>query len=181
MEGIAVEQYRSTTDYLSNAEHDKKLLSVFHSMISDELNQDGAATAANTTRLLKALVQDDFLQRRLSTIWEETDGCAKSYRCATALFLLCSVAFTQDIIIDRMVGAPGNGKGVVDELNAVNKTYLHSYMSKISQPGVETSKKKMDAHDSTETASTSFADICVQLLGLSSRKEISEGTSKRGK
>ena len=97
------------------------------------------------------------------------------------LFFFFSVAFIQDIIIDCMVGAPGHGKGVVDGLNAVDKTYLRSYMSKISQPGVETPKKKMDAHDSTENGSTSFADICVQLLGLSSRKEISEGTSKRGK
>ena len=41
-----------------------------------------------------------------------------------------------------MVGAPGHGKGVVDGLNAVDKTFLRDYMSKISVPGVVSKKKQ---------------------------------------
>ena len=39
------------------------------------------------------------------------------------------------IIIDRGISAPGNGKEVVDGLNAVDKPYIYQLMSKIRLPG----------------------------------------------
>ena len=159
-----MDQYRSElVNMLADSNNDNELLSVFHSMILDESEQDGAATAANSNHLIKTLVDDGVLKKRLSTLWEETDGCAESYWCATALFLLSSVAFTQDIIIDWMVGAPGHGKGVVDGLNAVDKTFLRDYMSKISVPGVVSKKKQwmpMIALQQAAQVWQSYALIC---------------------
>ena len=67
----------------------------------------------------------------LSTIWEETDGCAKQYCCALALYLLSMVASTFGIVIDRGIGAPGHGKDVVDGLNACDKRYLREVLNQM--------------------------------------------------
>ena len=60
-----------------------------------------------------------MLTTSLSTIWENTDGCAEQYICASALYLMSLISQTYSLIIDRRLIAPGNGKEVVDELNAV--------------------------------------------------------------
>eukprot|EP00957_Ditylum_brightwellii_P190783 14524120-Ditylum_brightwellii.AAC.1 len=57
---------------------------------------------------------------------EETDGCAKQYRCASAINLLSTLSMKYNIVINRAVGAPGYGKDVVDGLNAVDTvSYTH--------------------------------------------------------
>ena len=64
-------------------------------------------------RLVYILMQDKkCLLSTLSTIWEETDGCAKQYHCALALYLLSMVASRFGIIIDtsRAIGASGHGR-----------------------------------------------------------------------
>ena len=42
---------------------------------------------------------------------------------------------TYSIIIDCSISAPGNGKEVVDVLNAVDKCYIYQLMSKVQLPG----------------------------------------------
>ena len=53
----------------------------------------------------------------LSKIWENIDGCAEQYRCATALYLMPVLFQRQSLIFDRGISAPGHGKGVVDGLS----------------------------------------------------------------
>ena len=76
-----------------------------------------------------------MLTTSLSTIWENTDGCAEQYRCASALYLVSLISQTYSLIIDRGISAPGNGKEVVDGLNAVDKRYIYQLMSKVQLPG----------------------------------------------
>eukprot|EP00957_Ditylum_brightwellii_P154433 11751932-Ditylum_brightwellii.AAC.1 len=54
---------------------------------------------------------------------EETDGCAKQYRCASVINLLSILSINHNIVIDRAVGAPGQEKDVFDGLNAVDKSF----------------------------------------------------------
>ena len=68
-------------------------------------------------------------------IWENTDGCAYQYRCATSLYLLSMLAHTYNIIIDRGVGSPGNVRYVVDGLNATEKRLLSILMKNVKLPG----------------------------------------------
>ena len=56
----------------------------------------------------------------LSTIWENNDGCAEQYICATALYLMSVLSQRHSIIFYRGISAPGNGKEVVDGLNAID-------------------------------------------------------------
>ena len=54
----------------------------------------------------------------LSTIWENTDGCAEKYRCATALYLMSVLSQCHSIIFYWGISAPIHVKEVVDGLNA---------------------------------------------------------------
>ena len=63
----------------------------------------------------------------MSTIWENTDGCAEIYICASALYLISVISQCYSVIIDWFISAYGHGKEVVDELNAVDKLYIYIY------------------------------------------------------
>ena len=60
---------------------------VFHSFLSDDSKQDADTTTAHSKRLI-SLLKKKVLTTSLSTIWENTDGCAEQYRCASALYLM---------------------------------------------------------------------------------------------
>ena len=61
----------------------------------------------------------------LSTIWENTDGCAEQYRCASELYLVSVLSQLHSIIFNRGISAPGHGKEVVDGLNATGKRFIY--------------------------------------------------------
>ena len=59
-----------------------------------------------------------------STVWEDTDGCAKQYRCDLDTYLMTVLSSSYGIIMDRAINAPGHGNNVVDGLNSKVKRYL---------------------------------------------------------
>eukprot|EP00957_Ditylum_brightwellii_P065577 4973903-Ditylum_brightwellii.AAC.1 len=65
---------------------------------------------------------------------EDTDACAKQYRCATTFYLLSMLAVQFDVVIDHDVSAPGHGNDIVDGLNTVDKRFLRSAMFRILFP-----------------------------------------------
>ena len=58
---------------------------VFHSFLSDDSKQDAATSTAHSKRLISLLNEKKIMTTSLSIIWENTDGCAEQYRCASAL------------------------------------------------------------------------------------------------
>ena len=71
----------------------------------------------------------------LSKKWENNDGCAEKYRCASALYLMSVMSQCYYIIVDRGISAPGHGKEVVDRLNAFDKNYIYQLMYKVKLTG----------------------------------------------
>ena len=126
IEGIALENFSSApqSDIISSSLPCPRH-AVFHSFLSDNIKQDAATTSAHSKRLISLLNTKQVLTTSLSTIWENTDGCAEQYRCAYALYLMSVMSQTYFIIIDRGISAPGHGKEVVDGLNAVDKRYIY--------------------------------------------------------
>ena len=61
----------------------------------------------------------------MSTVWEDTGGCYKQYRCDLAIYLITLLSSSYGIIIDRAINTTDNGKNVVDRLNANEKSYLN--------------------------------------------------------
>ena len=96
----------------------------FTLFLSDDSKQDAATTTAHSKQLISLLKNKQLLTTSLSTIWENADGCAEQYICASALYLMSLISQTYSLIIDWGISAPGHGKEVVDGLNAVDKRYI---------------------------------------------------------
>ena len=67
-------------------------------------------------------------------MWDQTDGCAKHYRCSIAYYLMSYLSTSYQNFLDRAVDTPGHGKYVVDGFNAVQKQYLASCLRISSTP-----------------------------------------------
>ena len=87
----------------------------------------------------------------LSTIWENTDGCAEQYICVSARYLMSVMSQSKSIIIDRGISAPGHVKEVVDGLKAIDRRYIFIYqlMSNVQLPGSKTLDSNILMHSCT--------------------------------
>ena len=130
---------------------------VFHYFLSDYSNKDAATTTVHIKLLISLLKNNQLLTTSLSTIWENTDGCAEKYRCASALYLMSVISQTNSLIIDRVIIAPGHVKEVVDGLNAVDKRYIYQLMSKVQLPGSIRFDSHIKMHTGTENKDASLA------------------------
>ena len=119
MEGVTVEGYKCKDEV-----RDTSTTNVFHSYLSENGKQDAADSASHMMHLYAMLLKWNLLIAFMSTVWESTDGCAKQYCCASAIFFMVFAACQFDVVIDPAVGAPGHGKDVVDGLNAHDKWCL---------------------------------------------------------
>ena len=95
----------------------------FHFHFQDDSRQDASTTHAHIVSMITELRNNNQLKQRC-TIWESADGCCKQYRCGTTLFFLSMTSANFNIIVDRIIGAPGHGKDVVDGINACGKKYF---------------------------------------------------------
>ena len=149
MEGSSVETFcAAAVDAWQNGVwqmSEADLLMVFHSHLSDESRQDATTTTAHMKVLFKHLKRIGQLCEGMVD-WDDTDGCAKQYRSALALYLLSVVATEFNITIDRAIGAPGHGKDLVDGLNAMDKIYLRHKMCMIGTPEANDAAARMRAH-----------------------------------
>ena len=98
-----------------------------------------------------------MLTTSLSKIWENTDGCAEQYRCASALHLMSVMSQTYSLIIDLGISEPGHGKEVVNGLNAVDKRYIYQLMSKGQLPGSIRFDSQIKMQTGTENKDASLA------------------------
>ena len=125
IEDIALEHFSSAPQAdINSSTISFQIHAVFHSYLSDDSKQDAANTTAHSKLLISLLKNKQVLTKSLSKIWENTDGCAEQYRCASALYLMSVMLQTYSIIIDRGISARGHGKEVVDGINAVDKRYI---------------------------------------------------------
>ena len=166
MEGSSVETFcKRAVDAWKNGVwqmDEADLRMVFHSHFSDDSRQDAATTHAHMTVLLNQLKEVGELCVGM-TLYDDTDGCGKQYRCGTALYLLSVLACTFGIVIDRAIGAPGHGKDIVDGLNATDKVYLRKKMCMIGTPEAKDSECRMAAHSMIGDAKMSLADEAKRL------------------
>ena len=104
---------------------------VFYSFLSDDSKQDAATNTAHSKRLISFLKEKTLLRALLITIQENTDVCAKQYRCASAIYLMSVMFQCYSFIIDQGISAPVHGKEVVYGFNTVDKCYIYQLMSNI--------------------------------------------------
>ena len=90
----------------------------------DDRKQDAATTADHIKQIIELLHNRTLLFSDMITLWENNDRCVQQYRCATALYLLSMLEHAYNIIINRVVGAPGYGRQVVDGLNDTQQFFF---------------------------------------------------------
>lgn len=161
MEGVTVNLKTS-----AEAEHK----TVYYSHLSDEKRQDGNTVYENTRSMLYDLKEREeaFL---LTKVLDVADGCAVQYRCGLVLYLISVLATSFGIVYDRLIQAAGHGKGIVDALNGVDKTYLDVfYNSRTSLPEMDPSSTyTVPTHQIENGKRTSLAMTCLRILQDPSR------------
>ena len=92
-------------------------------------------------------------------MWDQTDGCAKQYRCSISYYLMSYLSTSYKIVLDRAVDTPGHGKYVVDGFNVVQKRYLATCLRMRSIPEkYKIDSKRMRVEAMTEKGGVSFAE-----------------------
>ena len=86
IEGIALEHFITAPQAdINSSKLSRPRHALFHYFLSDNSKQYAATTSAHSKSLISLLKNKQVLTTSLSTIWENTDGCAEQYRCASAL------------------------------------------------------------------------------------------------
>ena len=103
IEGIALKHFSALpkTD-INSTTSSRQRHAAFHYFLSVDSKQNAVTTTAHSKRLISFLKD--------SKIWENTDGCAEQYKCASALYLFSVMSQCQCIIIDQGISAPDHGK-----------------------------------------------------------------------
>ena len=100
-------------------------------------------------------------------MWDQTDGCAKKYRCSISYYLMSYLSTSYQIVLDRAIDTPGHGNDVVDGFNTVQKRYLATCLRMRSTPEKDKIySKRMRVEAMTEKGEVSFAEECKRLLDL---------------
>ena len=85
IEGIELEKFSALHKTLINTSTKScQLHVVFHYFLSYDSKQDSYIPTAHS-KIFIAMLKETLLTSSLSTIWENTDGCAEQYICALAL------------------------------------------------------------------------------------------------
>jgi hypothetical protein len=152
----------------------------FHSHFSDGSMQNAATTYCHMEVLILYLKNQSALKEG-GYMFDNTDGCAKQYRCATALHLLSMLSVKHNITIDRAVAAPGHGKDLIDGLNAVDKMYLKELMMRTSVAGEANEDRKIKSHSVEEGSAVSIAEEAARLCQIDARAEGAKSNRKHQK
>ena len=60
----------------------------------------------------------------MSTVWEDTDGCANKYWCALDIYLMTVLSSSYGIIMDVAINVSSHVNNIVDVINATGKRHL---------------------------------------------------------
>ena len=100
----------------------------------------------------------------MSTVWEDTEGCAKKYRCDLAIYLMTVLSSSYGIIMDRAINSPGNQNIVVDVINATEKNYLKREIELIAKLVSNDTTKIGILPSASKDVSIKFPDHCLHIL-----------------
>ena len=106
IEVIALEHFSAPTQTeTETTPQARKYNAVFHSFLSDDSKHDASWNYCTQKRIIELLNQQKNISNMLSTIWENTDGCAENCRYATELYLVSMLSQALYVIIDRGISA----------------------------------------------------------------------------
>ena len=98
---------------------------MFQYFLSDDIKKYSDTTIAHRKDFIALLKEQKLIMSSLSTIWENIDGCAEQYICATALYLMSVILKFDSIRIYHGISAPLHVKEVVYGINSTDKCYKY--------------------------------------------------------
>ena len=127
---------------------------------SDYKPQVAKVTTHNMEVMLRELMAPDGPLKKGGVVYLKTDGCAKQYNCAKAMYLMCKLATTLGVTIDQMLEVTGHGKDEADGHGGVFKSWLTGEMMR---DDFETSDAPMmEAADQVDGKEASFTDAMAK-------------------
>ena len=108
----------------------------------------------------------------ISTVWEDTDGCAKEYRCVLDIYLMTVLSSSNFIITYHSINTPGHVNNVGDVLNATDKRYLKGEMEFIGKLSSNHTINVGTLSSASKDVSIKFSDQCLHIIN---DKEILNG------
>ena len=100
----------------------------------------------------------------MSTVWKDTGGCAKQYKCGLDIYLITVISSSYGIIMYCAINAPGHGKNVADGLNAIEKRYLKEQMEPIVKLASNDTSNIGMLPSVSKCVSIKFSDQCIHIL-----------------
>ena len=108
----------------------------FHLYLSDSKLQNADMTTPHLYTLLDRMFEKKQMIRG-GTMWDETDGCSKHFRCSIAYHIMYFLSKSYQIVLDRAVDTPVHGKDKVGGFNAFQKQYLAACLKMRSMTEVD--------------------------------------------
>jgi len=175
---VSIEGY---TVHYPNFMDGSSLVFDFHSFLSDDKTQMAKTVHWHMDQVISTLMEKHILVPG-GRLLSGTDGCAKQYRCANAVYFLSVLATKYNIVVDRSISCSGHGKNEVDAINGVDKNTIYRRSMRKHVPAadaMQSDNKCMKAHSFSSVAGDSYsaAEDCKRVL----ENEGSEGVKSEGK
>ena len=88
---------------------------------------------------------------RGGTMWDQTYGCAKQYRCSIGYYLMSFLSKSHQTVLNIADDTPCLGKDVVHGFNAIQKRYIANCLRISSTPEVDNiDSKRMRVYTITD-------------------------------
>ena len=114
----------------------------------------------------------------VSTVWEDTNGCAKQYRCALDACLMNVLSYAYVIIMDSAINAPVRGNNFFDGINATDKLYLKAQMELIGKLSNNDTSKFGILPSASKEVSIKFTYQCINILNNKEILNVFKGIKK---
>ena len=109
-------------------------------------------------------LESGILLSGMSKVLEDTDGCAKKFRCALAIYLMTVLSYSYGIITDHVINSPGHGNNFVDGINATEKCYLKEEMEPMAKLVSKDTTNIGMLPSASKYVSIKFSDQCIHIL-----------------
>ena len=114
--------------------------------------------------IYKKILESVILVSGMSKLLGDTNGFSKQYTRALDIYLMTLLSYLYGIIMYRTINSPGNGKIVVDGINATDKFYLKEKMELIGKLLIKDISNIGMLPSASKYVSIKFSYQCIHIL-----------------
>ena len=124
------------------------------------------------------MFESGILVSGMSTVCEDTDGCAKQYRRALDIYLMTMLSYSYGIRMDSAINTPGHGKNVVDGINTNDKHYLKGKMDLIGKLAINDTSNIGMIPSASKCVSIKCSDQSIKIINDKDRLNVLKVSQK---